>query len=94
MRIEVEISENLLTREVWAFRAFNHTIVFVSYAYMEKPKGKRTWNAVKMWDKYNSPYQNTCQEPLLPDSIKELAKQKLVEMITVKTWDEWDSSKG
>ena len=61
---------------------------------MEKPKGKRKWNAVKMWDKYNIPYLNTCQEPALPESIKVLAKHKLVEMINVKTWDEWKGMKA
>lgn len=94
MRIEVEIEQSQMVREVWEFNVFDQSVVFIRYCLMEKPKGKRKWSTINLWDKYKRTYQNTCKEPVLPDSIKELAKQKLVDMITVKTWGEWKGLKA
>lgn len=91
MRIEVEILHDQFKKEVWTFIAFDLHIVFTGFSVLEKPKEKRKWQVISKWDKYARSSENTCDEPNLPDFVKELALKKYVEMIQVNTWSEWKS---
>ncbi len=89
--IEVVIDIDKENQELYGFNLFDLTAVFVRYHKQVKPKGKRKWTSAKFWNKYMERESNIVQ-PELPQSIKELAHQKVQELIKVKTWSEWKSN--
>ncbi len=88
MKVSVEIDLTPTKREVYNFNIFVTTLVFTSYHIEEKPAGKRKWNITGFWDTYNL-RQSNLTEPVLPEAIKEKAKEKLIASIFVKTWGEY-----
>ena len=91
MKIELIKQIDEETMETWKFNMFDTTAVFVFWSKETKPKGKRVWKTVDIWDKYGRnnhgrPYNN---ESELPEIIAREAFNKVVEQVRVKTWKEW-----
>lgn len=90
MRIQIEVQIDDENKEVWGFNLFDLNLVFVTWHLEFKPKGKRKWEIVKYWDKYGRYTSQMVIEPMLTQHIKEKALLQVIEMIKVKTWDEWN----
>jgi hypothetical protein len=86
MRIEIEKPIDAENAEIWAFNLIGLTVVFTGWYKQTKPKGKRKWNTIQVWDKYRN---NSVKEPHLPLGIRAEALDKACSFIKVKTWNEW-----
>ena len=87
MYIEIILDIDSETRKVYSFNLFDLTVVFVKYHKESKPKGKRIWTNIEVWDKYAR--DNRIPEPELTMNIRDLALEKTKNLIVVKTWSEF-----
>lgn len=89
MTLTIEINVDSETREYYGFNVFDDmSCVFVSFRTESKPKGKRKWKRTNFWDKY-SQRDSTIPEPVLTQNIKDLALERIISLIKIKTWDEY-----
>ena len=86
IQIKNQIKEGEI--EIFEFILFDLTAVFVEYKKQLKPIGKRVWKIEVLWDKYKT-RDNKISEPILTESIRTEAKAKMVELMQVKTWNEF-----
>ena len=89
MQLEIKVEIDAETNEYWGFNLFDLNVIFVRYHKEYKPKGKRKWQIVSFWDKYQRQSYNMISEPNLPPEIKERALNEITAKIKVRTWDEW-----
>ena len=88
MHIQITVSIDSETQELYTFNTFDLTAVFVRYNKQVKPKGKRKWTNEKWWDRYNR-RDSTTEEPELTIGIRAMALSKMMELIQVRTWNEY-----
>jgi len=88
MYFEIEKEITPEERDIYKFNVFDHNAVFVGLSREIKPKGKRKWQRVQWWDKYNARDCNLPQ-PELTLGIRAEALEIMQSMCKVSTWDEW-----
>ena len=74
--------------ELFQFRSFDTDLVFIQYELKTKPKGKRKYISVSIWDNYSHRKSNIT-EPILSENIKSEALRLFIEKIKIKTWKEF-----
>ena len=90
MRIDIIKQIDETNRYVYRFTLFTFYIVFTEYTIEEKVK--RTWFVRKKWDIYDK-RDSTVPMPILPQSIRDEAINKVSSYLSVKTWDEYKQPK-
>lgn len=72
----------------YEFTFIDMTIVFTHWYKSIRPKGKRKWVVVSLWNQY-AKRDSTAPEPELTEEIRLKAFAEFTHRITVKTWKEF-----
>ena len=88
MQIKISKPINNETVENYTFVLLDDlSFVFIDYEMVQKTM-KKKWKSIKRWNKYTSQYSNI-EEPPLPPEIRFSAKEKIISLIKIKTWEEY-----
>jgi hypothetical protein len=87
MNIQIEINIDAENKEVYQFHLSDTKLLFWRYDFFNKPKGKKNWTALKVWDNSYS-RNNTIEKPKLSEAVKDAAKWKVFDSLTVGSFSE------
>ena len=88
--MKVIVQNNILSREVYFFnleiRPF--TAILTRCEEQVRQSKRHKWETDLIWDTYDDRITKT-PEPVIPQQVIEIVKQKLIEMIQVQTFSEY-----